>query len=229
MFDKFKELFSSENLLDAAFDNTITMLDFDREMYKASRDILRSTSTTDLPFDVKQTDRKINKYERQVRRDVLTHLTVSGTTNLVPGLVLVSIVIDVERIGDYTKNIVDLAALHEEPLDGHQYEDSLKQIEGYVEDHFEHIIPVLEDQNKEIGRRIMQVEEKIGKQAEEIVSAFLKEEHPNISSRDAVAIAMYARYLKRINAHLTNIASAIVNPFPRIGFREKERKNNDDE
>ena len=229
MFDKFKELFSSENLLDAAFDNTITMLEFDREMYKASRDSLRSTSTTDLPFDVRKTDRKINKYERQVRRDVLTHLTVSGTTNLVPGLVLVSIVIDVERIGDYTKNIVDLAALHENPLDGHEYEDYLNKIEGHVEDHFEHIIPVLKDQDKEIGRKIMQVEEQIGKEAEAIVSAFLKDEHPKITTRDAVAIALYARYLKRINAHLTNIASAIVNPFPRIGFREKRSKKDQSE
>ena len=29
-----------------------------------------------------------------------------------PGLVLVSIVIDIERIGDLTKNIVELALLH---------------------------------------------------------------------------------------------------------------------
>ena len=33
----------------------------------------------------------------------------------------------------------------------------------------------------------------------------------------AVVLALYIRFLKRIWAHLTNISSSIVNPFPRIG------------
>jgi phosphate uptake regulator len=55
-----------------------------------------------------------------------------------------------------------------------------------------------------------------------IVSDMITNEDKNISHSAAVSLAMYARYLKRINAHLTNIASAVVNPFPRIGFREKK-------
>jgi hypothetical protein len=42
-----------------------------------------------------------------------------------------------------------------------------------------------------------------------------------LACAESVCVAMYARFLKRINAHLTNIASAVVNPFPRISFREK--------
>jgi hypothetical protein len=29
------------------------------------------------------------------------------------------------------------------------------------------------------------------------------------------------RYLKRVSAHLKNVASSVVNPYHRIGFREK--------
>ena len=93
MFEKFKELFGSENLLDTAYKTTVTMLEFDYKMFDASRRTLRESNTAELPFDFKATDRKINKYEREVRRNVLTHLTVAGMQNLVPGLVLVSIVI----------------------------------------------------------------------------------------------------------------------------------------
>ena len=32
--------------------------------------------------------------------------------------------------------------------------------------------------------------------------------------------ALYTRYLKRIAAHLINIASSVFNPFERIGFRD---------
>lgn len=224
MFRKFKELFSSENLLDSAFDTTIKMLEFDQKMYEASRDCLRDTNSNKLPFDVKKTDRKINKYEREVRRNVLTHLTVAGTANLVPGLVLVSVVVDVERIGDYTKNIVDLATTHKEKLHGGPFEEGLRKLESDITKQFEMIIPVLREQDKESARLIMRAENSFAKESEEIVSQLLQGDSKQLSSRDAVAIALYARYLKRINAHLTNIASAIVNPFPRISFREKTPK-----
>jgi phosphate uptake regulator len=39
---------------------------------------------------------------------------------------------------------------------------------------------------------------------------------------EAVTLALYVRYLKRVGAHLNNIASSIVNPFPRIGFKPKQ-------
>ena len=43
-----------------------------------------------------------------------------------------------------------------------------------------------------------------------------------MSSGDAVAVALYVRYLKRVAAHLLNILSSVVNPFERIGYREEE-------
>ena len=43
------------------------------------------------------------------------------------------------------------------------------------------------------------------------------------SKGDAVVLALYVRYLKRIESHLNNIVSSVVNPFPRIGFGSKSR------
>jgi hypothetical protein len=41
-----------------------------------------------------------------------------------------------------------------------------------------------------------------------------------------VTTVLYLRYLKRVSAHLKNIASSVVNPFDRIGFRGDHRENN---
>ena len=40
----------------------------------------------------------------------------------------------------------------------------------------------------------------------------------------AVTVALYLRYLKRVSAHLKNVATSVVNPYHRIGFREKKSK-----
>ena len=223
MFKKFRELFGSENLLDQAYETTVTMLETDFEMYKAARHSLRESETAELPIDVRKKDKEINKYERQVRRNVLTHLTVAGNANLVPGLILVSIVIDVERIGDYTKNIVDLAVGHPGKLRGGSFESALNDIETAVIENFDLAITVLKSQDKKRGQQIMKSEEGISKQCEKIVTNLLTKADESISQQDAVAVALYSRHLKRINAHVTNIVSSIVNPFPRIGFREKPK------
>jgi phosphate transport system protein len=224
MFKKFKELFSSENLLDVSFHTTLTMLDFDHKMFLASRETLREKDTADLPFDIHQTDRQINKYEREVRRNVLTHLSIAGTQNIVPGLVLVSIVIDVERIGDYTKNIADLATKHPAKLQGGPFENDVQEIEGIIMEDFPKVINVLSHQDIEEGRSVMQHEDATAKKSERIVNEIIMGEKSTspFTTGEAVVLALYVRFLKRINAHLTNIASAIVNPFPRIGFREKK-------
>jgi len=223
MFEKFKELFSSENLLNAAYNTTLTMLDFDHKMFLASSETLRLKDTAELPFNIHQTDRKINKYEREVRRNVLTHLTIAGTQNIVPGLVLVSIVIDVERIGDYTKNIAELAMKHPARLKAGPFEKELTEIEDIIRDNFPKVIQVLSKQDKELGRSIMQLENITAKKSDKIVSDIITQNNKSesLSTQDAVVLALYARHLKRINGHLNNIATSIVNPFPRIGFREK--------
>jgi len=221
MYRKFLELFGKENLLDQAIETTIKMLETDREMYLASVKSLRHRDNSDLPFDIFEKDKEINKYERKVRRNVLTHLTVSGTHNIVPGLVLVSIVIDVERIGDYTKNIIELAMTHPKKLDGGIFEDDLKEIEQVVGERFNKITDIIADMDIAKARSIMSEHRNISSTCDRIMKDIISEKDKSLGPGDATVLALYFRYLKRIAAHLTNISSSIVNPFPRIGFRPK--------
>jgi phosphate uptake regulator len=221
MFEKFKELFGSENLLDVAFETTVKMMEFDNQMYDASSKTLRHSDTDQLPFDFKEMDARVNKYEREVRSNVLTHLSVVGMQNLVPGLVLVSIVIDVERIGDYTKNIAGLASLHPARLKGGKNEELLAGIESNISANFPAVIEVMSTYDKDTARQVMQREPEVARASDQIVDDMITGRDADLSRGESVSLALYSRYLKRINAHLTNIASAIVNPFPRIGFAEK--------
>jgi len=225
MFNKFKELFASETLLDKAVSTTLKMMDSDHKMYLASCTTLRETDTAELPFDIRKMDRKINKYLREVRRNVLTHLTIAGTQNIVPGLILVSIVIDVERIGDYTKNISELAIMHPDHLKGGPFEDDVQKMENTIKDLFPRVINVLTEQDVEDASAILDMEDETGKTADQIVESIISKKGKGLKVDDAVCLSLYVRHLKRVNAHLTNIASSIVNPFPRIGFREKKKKN----
>ena len=63
----------------------------------------------------------------------------------------------------------------------------------------------------------------INQACDDCLEALVKEEDKNISAGDAVALSLYSRQLKRINSHLRNITTSVVNPFDRIGFNPKKR------
>ena len=113
------------------------MLEIVREMFNSSTNSLRSPKAEEHPLNIYEMDKKINHFERDVRRKIMTHLTVNPQQDLSSGLVLVSVVIDIERIGDYTKNIYDLAVNHPEKLDGGVVEENLADIEKISFDLFE--------------------------------------------------------------------------------------------
>lgn len=226
MYKKFKELFGKENLLDQAFETTIKMLESDLEMFRASKESLRDSDTGELPFNIYEKDKQINKFEREVRRNVLTHLTITGVHNIVPGLALVSIVIDVERIGDFTKNIAELAKAHPTRLNAGDYENDLAEIERFLFVRFDQINKVMANTDVELAKQMMAEHRDISTQCDKMLADIISGKIELPSASDAVVLALYSRYLKRVAAHLTNIASSIVNPFPRIGFRSKETENN---
>jgi phosphate uptake regulator len=56
---------------------------------------------------------------------------------------------------------------------------------------------------------------------EEISNSILSGAVTGLNSSDATAVSLYARFLKRIASHSRNIVTSVVNPFHRIGYREK--------
>ena len=226
MFKAIMEIFRREDLLQQAFSASLTMLREDYEMFTEAIKSLRTSDVGAIGVDIYEKDRKVNKFEREVRRKVLTHLVTSASKDINAGLVLTSIVIDIERIGDYCKNIVELAVNHPRKLEVGSFKEQLDDIEKKISKRAEILIEAMEETDVELARSLMQEHRANTQRCDSVVVSLIKEEMPELHSGDAVTLALYARFLKRISSHITNIASSIVNPFDRIGFQEKtvERK-----
>lgn len=222
MLKGFFEFFRRGNLLNQAFERSRKMLEEDREMFDAAVRSLRERNDARMEVDVYAKDQLINAYEREVRRKVFTHLAVSGERDLHAGLVLASVVIDIERIGDYTKNIVELALHHPAKLECGPFESDVRKIETTVKTMFELLIQSFPENDESKAREVMSEHWWIARRGDEIVNTLIESDEPRLPGREAVTTAMYVRFLKRTSAHLMNIASSVVNPFDRIGFRGDE-------
>lgn len=223
MFKKWLAIFKKDTLMDRAYQRSYMMLDITREMYSAAKESLRHKEDTEIDLDIYDKDIEVNLFEREVRRNVFNHLAVAGSDRLPSGLALVSIIIDIERIGDYTKNIVDLALNHPGKLYGGKLEKDLQSVETAVEDNFSRTRKCFESCDEASALKLLKEYEWVNPICDKNLIGLIKEEDKTIRPGDAVSLAMYFRWLKRINSHLRNITTSVVNPFDRIGFiPEKE-------
>jgi phosphate transport system protein len=219
-------LFNRDDLYTQALEESHEMLDIGLKMFEASVESLRRYDDGTLPVDVYAMDKQVNRFEREVRRKVMTHLTVSGPADLSSGLVLVSVVIDIERIGDYAKNIYDLARWHPRRLDAGSLETEVSDIETRVGDLFRLMVDAFKSIDVEKARTIMlEYKEHVSAECERLVMRIVAGEVNDLSPGDTAALVLYIRYLKRISGHARNLVSGIVNPFHRIGYKEKKPKS----
>ena len=221
-----KELFSlasNNTLFVKAHEQAAEMLDTDWTMFQVSVESLRNSDTGEVEIDIYAKDKEVNRGERDIRRKIFTHLSVSGSSNLSAGLALVTVVIDIERIGDYTKNIYDLACHHPQRLHAGSLEGKLKAAEEGISELFQNMIKSYKNDDVELARKVMlDYKEGLSAACEEISDSIVQGNANDLNAQDAGAVALYARFLKRIASHSRNIISGVVNPFPRIGYKEKK-------
>src|SRR5699024_8097710 len=147
---------------------------------------------------------------------VMTHLTISGPADLSAGLVLVSVVIDIERIGDYAKNIYGLAKSHPARLHGGSLEDDSADIEERVTTTLRGMVAAFKAHQIEESRRLItDYKDGVSGACEEIVHRIVSGKVGDLTPADAATVVLYIRHLKRIAAHSRNILTSVVNPFHR--------------
>lgn len=222
-FGEIYEIWRRDNSLNIALARSLEMLERTHAMFHESVKILRHGASARAGYNVYEEDRTINAYQIEVRQKVLRYLAVTGSMDLIPGLVLINIVIDIERLGDYTKNITELAAVQPGELHCGRFEDRVRQMEQIVEKLFSEAQSILRASNRQEARRLIDESYQIRRNADRIVSELIEREDDSLGRTQTAAIALYVRYLKRLGAHLLNILSSVVNPFERIGFQEIDR------
>ena len=221
MFKEIFAMFKGDSLYIQALDECHEMLEIDREMFTQSIKALRTSDSAEIPIDIYAMDKKINSFEMDVRRKVATHLVVANSQDIGPGLVLTSVVIDIERIGDYTKNIYDLAVTHPKKLYVESIEDRMASIENSTVNYFNDTIDAFKNQDVDKARVLMtSYKDNISKESQNLVEDIISGKISDLSVSQSASIVLYARYLKRIAAHSRNLISSVVNPFERIGYPE---------
>ena len=221
LFKDIVSLWNSDDLLSQAWDESYEMMVLSNQIFNQAIKYLRKNEDLEVIKALKKRDSEINLFQKDVRRKVVTHYAVSQDVEDLPnGLVLLNMVVDVERVGDYTKNILDLALNYPDTILAEEFSDELAEIESEVISRFEKTITAINSQDEEVARSLMSTYKDIVSNSDKIVNGCISGELSQGSESKSVALALYARYLKRIAAHLKNISTILVNPFEAVGYKK---------
>lgn len=220
IFNDIIKIWKSDSLLSQAWDDSIAMLKLSHQIFLKSLESFNSPESLKEIKALKKEDRKINDYQMTVRRKVLTHFSIGASAREVTnGLVLVDMVVDIERIGDYCKNISDLTLMKESSINFGELSDEISKIEEEVKSRFSSTIEVIENQDEDLAFTLQDKYRKaISTVSDNIVSDIVSGKTKLGSQSKSAALVLYIRYLKRIGAHLKNITSTVVNAYDRIGY-----------
>jgi len=196
-------------MLQLSFDITI----------RGGKSFFGEASEDDQRTEISKRDVKINKLERRIRKQVIAHLTLSSTAGDVPySLLLMSIVKDVERIGDYAKN---LAEVHHDgggaiPDDEHGAE--LRDLRRIVEGTFEEAKGVFAESDAEAATALIMQGRHVNKRCDLLIGEVARSDY---DAATTTAMVLGARYYKRIESHLLNILSGVVMPLHKLDYYDE--------
>lgn len=183
---------------------------FDLAMSALLGDVVPGTVNDDL----RKTDMKVNRLEREIRRELVVHSSVYSGIETPVVLVYMSIVKDVERVGDYGKNLLDLA------LDGANY--SVLEDIGDWRKLTSDISLYIADSSKAFAARDAARCRELRKWGDSRLEYFDARVSALVRGEDqgpeAVSRALAYRYLKRVVAHLMNLMSAVVMPLDQLDY-----------
>ncbi len=206
----------SDYSLDSIDAKLAEMLTNSSHMFDLSMNcLLGDTNLDSVKENLYSTDSLINELHKDVRRELIVHSAVNSRKLDVPLLLAyMTMSKDIERIGDYCKNIFEIAETGNSFTKGDDLDYFLS-----VRDKISGFIVSLQtclslDQESKVQELINSGAE-LGKEIDQKITSLLEKK---LEVEYPVATTLFYRYLKRIILHIVNASTAIIMPTDQIDY-----------
>ena len=163
-------------------------------------------------------DAQVNALEQTIRRQIITHLSFPGNEADVPySLLLMTLVKDVERLGDYAKNLAQLTEIRHGIFPLGPELDELLSIRRGVERIFS-AANVFKEASHDEALKLIRDGRIISRKCDRFIYQI------GTGSNDAgttTALILGTRFYKRICGHLLNVLTSVVMPLDKVDYYDE--------
>lgn len=214
MFREILKILKKPNLLIQSIEESKNILKISYRMYGIANEAL--IFDKDPEEDIEQLDETINTNQTDIKRKILEYLVLEPNMDVATSLVLINIITNIERLGDYSKNIYQLSQLPKLAWKS-KFMDISNELYEIVGKVYEDTLKAYMDADKVLAHSILERYFQISDKCKHLLR--------ELASRtdvdgNLVVITLYIRYMKRISSHLMHVAQSVDKPFESIGFHE---------
>lgn len=222
MFGKLFNFKDEKDFLSKELEDFGQMLSLGEQIYRQAVTRLTAQELPGLKTrdELYQADQRINKLERKIRKRIVSHLNFNSNENLPTALILMSVVKDAERIGDYGKNIFEISDLMTNCFSEDYFNKWFKSLDDQLLDLFAKTKKCFLESDTELAREIMEIDRDVVKMCDQGLKSLAASD---VTTNVAVSATLTYRYFKRIGAHLSNIATSVIMPISDLDYYD-ERK-----
>ncbi len=217
--DLFK-IFSDRDPLSEVSDDFAKMLDLTQNMTHLAGQIFFGEEEKSALDQVLRLDIQVNELERVIRRALLVHLAVPGNSVDVPySLLLMSLVKDVERLGDYAKNLAEIVDIRPEPHPEGQVLSELMAIRQSVAVAYQSCAKVVTSAQRKEATELIRRGRETARRCDQLITGIGSSDY---DAATTTAFILGTRYYKRINAHVLNVLSSVVMPLDKVDYYDEK-------
>jgi phosphate transport system protein len=187
-------------------------------MITAGAVFLDGGSNPEVRSELYKSDAQVNAYERSIRKRVVAHLALPNRQDVAYCLALMSLVKDVERLGDYAKNVAEIPDIQHEPLPDDELKLELMEIRRATDSLFAATIEIFNESDNERAVDQIQQGRNLMRRCEAMIQRIARSEH---DAGTTTALVLGARFYKRIAAHLVNVLTAVVMPLHKLDYYDE--------
>jgi len=218
-----KALFERRSAVGFMGETFIGMLDDALRMFMHLEEVFHETKNVSIDIDTfYKTDQRINRAEQEIRSKIVQHFVLNPGQDTVECLVLMSLVKDAERLGDYCKNILELRRDSNFPSLAESHEEITGDLDGIrdiILKMFSETRAVYISQSEEKARSVLDLYAESKTRCDALIAKAVAGDEYGLTPGQAVVAALHARFLRRIASHLENINSSVIVPVHRLDFQ----------
>jgi len=222
MFRNLLSFWKGKDFLAQVFEEFKSMLDDTEFMYKAvCARLLDNVEEPRLKQKIYDIDKKVNRLQKDIRKRIVKHLTLQPTVDVTACLVLMSVVKDAERLGDYCKNLYEVTELLAKPINRELFTHYFDGIDKDILTLFEQTKGAFIEADEDKARLTWEYKTRMTKDCNRIVAELAK---CDLSVNEAVCLVLVARYFKRLVSHLVNISTSVILPLSDLDYFDEKRR-----
>ena len=216
MFKNFLAFWRGKDFLSQILEDFNMMLEDTENMFNSVLNkLLESKEKPGLKDKIYSVDKQVNELEREIRKRIVEHLSLQPSVDVPACLLMMSVVKDAERIGDYCKNLYEVTEFLQKPLDMNKFKQLFNDIDKELVLEFSKTKDAFKNSDEKLAKDIVDIETGIVRKCDDILKELAS---GKLDTNEAVCYTLIARYFKRIGAHLANIGSSVILPISELDF-----------